>query len=143
MSTEPGRRPQPTVELCVGAVVCADEHLLMVRRGTPPCQGQWSLPGGRVDAGETLHQAVVREVREETGLAVVCQELVGWVERISDEHHFVIMDFAAVPLSDDKPVPASDAADARFVPLWEIAELDLVDGLIEFLSDHDIVRTIA
>ncbi|MHB1924807.1 MAG: NUDIX domain-containing protein, partial [Acidimicrobiales bacterium] len=80
-------------EICVGAVVVDDERLLMIRRGHGPAAGEWSVPGGRVEVGETLAEAVVREVMEETGLEVVCDDLLGWVERISDEDHFVILDF--------------------------------------------------
>lgn len=131
------------VELCVGAVVRVGDDILLIRRGTPPGLGQWSLPGGRVEPGESVREAVVREVSEETGLTVVCDQLIGWVERIDDHHHFVIMDFAATVLGDATPTAATDASDARFVPLWELSELELVDGLLEFLSDHGVVDTIA
>ncbi len=57
----------------------------MVKRGTPPHQGRWSIPGGRVEGGETLAAAVVREVAEETGLAVVCDRFVGFAEIIAEE----------------------------------------------------------
>lgn len=133
----------PSVELCVGAVVVVDDAVLLVRRANPPGRGRWSLPGGRVESGETLREAVVREVAEETGLRVVCDRLVGWVERIDDDHHFVILDFAATPLDDQEPRAGSDAADVRMVPVWEVAELDLVDGLIEFLGDHGVVDTLS
>ena len=69
---------------CVGAVVVVDDRLLLIRRGTAGRQGEWSVPGGRVEPGETLAEAVVRELAEETGLEGVCGELVGWVERIDD-----------------------------------------------------------
>ena len=65
-------------------VAVHDGDLLLIRRGHGPAAGQWSVPGGRVERGELLAEAVVREVREETGLEGVCGELVGWVERIDD-----------------------------------------------------------
>jgi ADP-ribose pyrophosphatase YjhB (NUDIX family) len=105
--------------------------------------GEWSVPGGRVESGETLVEAVVREVAEETGLEVVCGELVGWVERIGPGHHFVILDFAATVLDDRQPVAATDAAEVAWVPLADIAERQVVEGLVEFLHDHAIIDTIA
>ena len=92
--------------------VVSDEQLLVVRRGRGPAQGQWSVPGGRVEAGETLAEAVVRELREETGIAGVCAEMMGWVERIGGHHHHVILDFRVVALDDGDPVAGDDAAEA-------------------------------
>lgn len=126
-------------ELCVGAVARRAGHLLLIQRASDPGLGQWSLPGGRVERGETMAQAVVREVREETGIDVVCGSLVGWVERISDSHHFVIADFDATPLGAAEPAAGDDASAARWVPLWEVSELDLVDGLLDFLADHGVI----
>jgi mutator protein MutT len=120
--------------VAVGAIVVADDALLMVKRRRAPAAGQWSIPGGRVEPGEQLRQAVVREVREETGLAVIVGDLAGWVERIHDDHHFVILDFFAGPVESARRLTAGDdAAAARWVPYAEIAELDLVDGLLDFL----------
>jgi 8-oxo-dGTP diphosphatase len=130
-------------EVCVGAVVVSDERLLVIRRGRGPAQGQWSVPGGRVEAGETLAEAVVRELREETGIAGVCAELMGWVERIGDDYHYVILDFRVVPLDDNDPVAGDDAAEAAWVPLHEVAELNLVDGLAEFLADNGVIALLA
>ena len=129
-------------ELCVGAVIVNDDALLMVRRGHGPAAGEWSVPGGRVEAGETMAEAVVREVAEETGLSVVCEELIGWVERIDAERHFVIFDFAATPLGrPDEPLKAGDdAAEAAWVPLADVSELNLVPGLAEFLATHGVIR---
>ena len=118
------------------------DRLLLVRRGRGPAAGEWSVPGGRVEAGETLAEAVLREVAEETGLDGVCDELIGWVERISDEHHFVILDFRVSVLGPAEPVAGSDAAEAAWVPLSEVAELRLVDGLAEFLHEHGILDVI-
>lgn len=125
--------------LCVGAVAVLDGSLLLVRRGHGPAAGEWSVPGGRVERGELLAEAVVREVREETGLECVCGSLVGWVERIDDDHHFVIADFEATVLDDRTPVAGDDAAEAAWVPLEQVLELNLVDGLAEFLHEHGVL----
>jgi 8-oxo-dGTP diphosphatase len=129
--------PQP--ELCVGAVAVHDGRLLLVRRGHGPAAGEWSVPGGRVQAGETLAEAVVRELREETGLEGVCDRLLGWVERIHADHHFVILDFVVTVLDATSPVAGDDAMEVAWVPLDEVGEYRLVEGLIEFLHEHDIV----
>ena len=86
-----------------------------------------------------LAEAVVREVREETGLECVCGEMLGWVELIDDEHHFVILDFVATVLEHGEPVASDDAAEVRWVPLGEVLDLNVVDGLPEFLHDHGIL----
>jgi 8-oxo-dGTP diphosphatase len=129
--------------LCVGAVCVLDDRLLLVRRGHGPAAGEWSVPGGRVEPGELLAQAVVRELREETGLEAVCGALLGWVERIDDDHHFVIADFEAIVLDDAEPEAGDDAAEAAWVPLDEVVELNLVEGLAEFLHEHGVLDTIA
>ena len=129
-------------EVCVGAIAVLDGRLLLIRRATEPGLGEWSLPGGRVEAGELLAEAVVRELREETGLEGVCGAFVGVAERIDDQRHFVILDHQVTVFDDAGPVGASDASEARWVPLDDIAELHLVDGLAEFLHDHGFLRTI-
>ena len=129
-------------EACVGAIVVDDEHLLLVRRGRGPAAGTWSVPGGHIEAGETVPEAVLRELREETGLEGVCGPLIGWAERIDEEQHSVILDFAVTVLDTAEPVAGDDAAEARWVPLWDVAEMNLAPGLAEFLHDHDILGTI-
>ena len=130
----------PPPEVAVGAVALLDDALLLVRRGRGPAAVEWSVPGGRVERGETVHMAVVREVLEETGLEVVVDRFLGWVERIDEEHHFVILDFAVTALDTDAvPVAADDAAEAAWVQLHELGELDLVDGLYEFLTDTGVL----
>jgi mutator protein MutT len=126
-------------ELCVGAVAVADNELLLVRRGRGPETGRWSVPGGRVEAGETVHDAVVREVAEETGLQVRCGELLGWAERIGPQHHFVILDFVVTVTDGRKPVAGDDAAEARWFPLPSVPQVALVDGLAGFLRDHAVL----
>jgi 8-oxo-dGTP diphosphatase len=130
-------------EVCVGAVVVHDGNLLLVRRGHGPAAGEWAVPGGRVEEGEMLAEAVVREVREETGLECVCGELVGWVERIGDDYHFVILDFYATVLdATAAPVAGDDAAEVLWVALTDVAEYRLVEGLAEFLHEHGVIETI-
>jgi 8-oxo-dGTP diphosphatase len=131
------KRPAP--EVAVGAVAVRDDALLVVRRGRGPAAGEWSVPGGRVEPGETLHAAVVREVLEETGLEVVVDRFLGWVERIDDAFHFVILDFAVTALDDTMPVAGDDAAEVSWVPLGEVSELRLVDGLYDFLHDTGVL----
>lgn len=94
-------------------------------------------------AGETLAEAVVRELAEETGLEGVCGELVGWVERIGDDHHLVILDFRCTLLDDREAVAGDDAAEVAWVALAEVAEQPLVEGLAEFLHLHGVITTIA
>lgn len=132
------RRP----ETSVGAVVIRDGAMLMIRRGRGVAQGQWSVPGGRVEFGETLQEAVVREVAEETGLEVVCGAYVGHVERIGVDHHYVILDYLADPVADQPLVAGDDAAEAAWIALGDLSDLDLVDGMLEFLADHGIVTVI-
>jgi ADP-ribose pyrophosphatase YjhB (NUDIX family) len=139
----------PTV--AVGAVARRGDELLLVRRGRGPAQGEWSVPGGHVELGETLHEAVVRETAEETGLEVVVDRFLGWVERMDQTvgergappvfTHFVILDFAVTLLDPDAtPTPGDDALEARWVPVDELSELRLVAGLHEFLVDHGVLE---
>ena len=126
--------------MAVGALAVDHGRLLCIRRGHGPGAGLWSLPGGRVEAGESLHEAVVREVMEETHLEVVVDRFVGYVERIADSYHFVILDFAVTLLGlDVDPVAGDDAAEAAWVAFEDLADLRLVDGLYEFLREHDVL----
>ena len=107
--------------------------------GPGPAAGEWSVPGGRVEVGETLHEAVVRETAEETGLEVVVDRFLGWVERIDDDHHYVILDFAVTVLDPTQaPVAGDDAAEAMWVPFHEVSDLHLVAGLYEFMRDVEV-----
>lgn len=127
----------------MGAVAVADDRLLLVRRGAGPGTGLWAVPGGRVEAGETLAEAVVRELAEETGLEGVCGDLIDWVERIGADHHFLIFDFRVTVLDPADPVAGDDAAAAEWVPLPDVAERPLAEGLAEFLHTHGVITTIA
>ena len=129
----------PRPEVAVGAVCVHRGELLLVQRGTEPERGRWSLPGGRVEAGETVADALRREVREETGLVVEVGELVGWAERQGPGYHFVILDLAAT-VTDDRLqlVAGGDADAAQWVALDRLEMLPLVSGLADFLADRGV-----
>lgn len=126
----------------MGAIVIDDGRLLLVRRGHGPAAGEWSVPGGRVERDELLEEAVVRELAEETDIEGVCGDLVGVVERFDEGEHFVILDYEVRLLEAAEPRAGDDAAEARWVPLPDVAELNLVPGLAAFLHEHDIIDTI-
>jgi ADP-ribose pyrophosphatase YjhB (NUDIX family) len=109
-------------------------RLLLVERGHPPHQGRWSLPGGRVEAGETLAVAAARELAEETGLEAAVGGIAGVVERIGEGFHYLIVDLWAELASDAGPVAGGDAADARLVDPEELPGYPLSPGLAGFLA---------
>ncbi|MBA3457808.1 MAG: NUDIX domain-containing protein [Deltaproteobacteria bacterium] len=120
--------------VAVGAIVFDGEgRVLLIERGNPPNVGLWSVPGGRLEGAETLAQAVAREVREETGLLVEVGALSCVVERMGDDHHFVILDYLARVIGGTLAA-ASDARAARFVPTDELSTLPLTDGLLAVLE---------
>jgi ADP-ribose pyrophosphatase YjhB (NUDIX family) len=127
--------------VAVGAIVLEKGELLMVRRDREPAKGQWSLPGGRVEWGESLREAVAREVREETGVEIDVEGMAGIAERIVPddegdiEYHYVILDFWARPRARDVK-PGDDALDVRWVNVAELTDLTLTAGLYEFLQDR-------
>jgi 8-oxo-dGTP diphosphatase len=130
--SDPARAPR----VAVGAIVIAGDRVLLVERGAPPGVGLWTVPGGKLERGEHLAAAVVREVREETGLAVQCGPLVDVVERAGDDYHFVILDYLATVDGGGAPVPVAggDARAARWVAWSELAALPLTSGLIPVLE---------
>jgi 8-oxo-dGTP diphosphatase len=117
-------------QLAVGAIVVADGAMLMVQRGQELARGLWSVPGGRVEAGEYLNDALKREVLEETGIDIEVGALAGIFEVIG-ERHYVILDYLATTSAKADPVPGTDAADARWVPLEEIPSLECTPRFVE------------
>jgi len=112
----------------VGVVVFRDDRVLLVRRGQAPSCGLWAVPGGAVEAGETLAAAAEREVREETGVIVKAREPVHAFDVISRgtggevEHHYVVVDLFADYVGGE-PVAGDDAAEAAWVDVEEIGVL--------------------
>lgn len=129
---------------CVGAIVVGrDGRLLLVRRGQEPAKGTWSVPGGRVEAGEAASVATAREVFEETGLRVEVGRLVGTVERAAPGGGvYVIRDYLCrlAPGTDRDAVRAGDDADdAAWFTHAQIAALDTSPGLVDALTGWGIL----
>ena len=105
----------------------------MVQRANEPGKGLWSIPGGRVEAGEYLSDAVRREVREETGLDVTVRDLLGILE-VRGEPHYVILDYVAHVEGDAAPRASGDAADAQWVPLERVSTLECTPRFVETMT---------
>ena len=114
----------------VGAVIVEDGRALLIRRGTPPLLGEWSLPGGVLECGESLREAVAREAHEETGLTVEVGEMLGVYERVirADDgrvrYHYVLIDFLCRRVAGEMKA-GSDAADAEWFRREELPALKL------------------
>jgi ADP-ribose pyrophosphatase YjhB (NUDIX family) len=138
-NTSADSRSYPTRPyLAVSAAIFRAERVLIVRRGVPPMQGIYTLPGGGVELGETLEQAVMREVREETGLAIEPLSLAGYrqvIARDSEgkiERHFVILPFAARYLAGEISLNA-ELAEAKWLLPAELSGLRTTEGLAEIV----------
>lgn len=122
--------PHHWPQLGVGAIVCHQEKILLVLRGREPARGQWAIPGGKVQPGESLQAAVAREILEETGVMIRPAELACRFEFIEHDDdgtlrfHYVVLDFFADYLSGE-PRAGDDAAAARWVDFAELEGLPL------------------
>lgn len=129
--------PLPVPVVGVGAVCVRDGRLLVVRRGRGLAAGAWALPGGRQEPGETLQEAVARELTEETGLSGAVGPLCGVAERMGAGYHYVILDFWVEPTGD--AVAADDAAEVAWATRADLERLPLVPQLAEWLAEHGIL----
>lgn len=121
------------VQVGVGVAVVQEGAILLVERGREPAKGQWAVPGGKVEFGETLREAAAREVREETGLEVEIGEPVWVGERIEETIHIALIDFLGTQTGGEL-VAGDDAADARWVDLDEAERYPLTSSMYELIS---------
>jgi 8-oxo-dGTP diphosphatase len=124
------RRKYPSRPIVgVGAVILREDKVLLVRRGTSPMRGEWTLPGGVVELGETLQQAVRREIKEETGLNIEVGPLLELFDRILHDgtrvaYHYIIADFLGLQ-ARGKLKAASDVSEACFAPRSKLGKYHL------------------
>jgi 8-oxo-dGTP diphosphatase len=134
------KREFPEIPLVgIGAIIVADDRVLLVKRAHPPIEGQWSIPGGVLEVGELLRDAAVREAREETGLIVETGELLGVYDRVLRglenrvQYHYVLIDFLCRPVGGELRA-ASDAAEVRWFTRAELPALNLAE------DTQDVIR---
>jgi 8-oxo-dGTP diphosphatase len=127
----------------VAAIILRGDEILLIRRGCEPGIGKWSVPGGSVEIGETLEEAVKREVREETGLEIEVGELAGVSDLIAKrdgelQFHYVLIDYLAA-VTHGEAVAATDAAECRWVRLDEIGAYDVTKTLLDRLRENGLI----
>jgi len=137
-----GREVVRPVVAVGGIVFDTGGRVLLVERGQPPGAGLWSIPGGRLEVGETLAAGVARELAEETGLVVEVGPLVEVVERIGDGYHFVILDYLARVVGGALAA-GSDVRAARFVDAGELGALPITAGLPDVIERASVLNTAA
>ncbi len=123
--------------LAVGAVIVAHRsdgpHIVLARRANPPHKGRWSLPGGRVERGETLERALVREILEECGVTVRVLRLLEVVELIEGESHHVVLDYECAVI-DGSLRAGDDAAEVAWVPAYDLAEYGVTAAVTRVIA---------
>jgi ADP-ribose pyrophosphatase YjhB (NUDIX family) len=140
----PRRYPEAPV-VAVGVLLLDGDRVLLVQRGRPPQVGRWTVPGGGVDVGETLEEAALRELREETGLGCTLGPVVEVLDRVlrdeagKVEYHYVILDFLGTAPTGELQA-ASDCADARWVAIGELGTYETTDGLLPVIERARAMR---
>jgi len=125
--------------LGVGALIIEGDHILLVERGGEPLKGYWSLPGGGVETGETLKQAVCREILEETGLAIEPLQIVEIFERImldntgKTEYHYVLIDYLCRMVYGELAA-GSDVSRAEWISKSQLSGLHLTEGTLPVIE---------
>lgn len=148
MSSQPltsdAQHLEPRITVAVGAIVADGDRILLIQRGHAPSQGLWSIPGGRVELGETLHQALGREIQEECGFDVTVGDLAIVLDRVTRglegqvRSHYLILDFWAAPTSGHHPSivsASSDADNAGWFTLDQMRDLRTTPNLVDYLAE--------
>ena len=117
----------------VGAVIVADDRILLIKRGRDPGKGLWAVPGGKVRLGESMRDAVTREISEETGLAIDVGDVIWVGELIDADHHLVLVDFEA-QVAGGELIADDDAEEARWVPLTEAESYPLTPSMYDLME---------
>lgn len=126
----------PFPSIGVGGVLFnRHQQVLLIKRNQPPAQGLWSIPGGRLEPGESLVDACRREFYEETNLDIEVKNIVAVVERQLEGFHYVVIDYRVYLVDEEKSVPTaqSDVAEAKWIGLADLGQYELVWGLAEII----------
>lgn len=131
--------PRPAV----GAIIVEEGRILLIRRGVEPAIGKWSIPGGSIELGETMEEAVRREVLEETGLVVEVGEFAGITDLIVRKDgeitfHYILINFFARTVSGEI-CAATDVTDCNWFPLAEIRDMDITLSVLKRLEELGII----
>jgi len=125
----------------VAAIIVENGKMLLIKRGSEPAAGKWSVPGGVVELGETIEEALIREVMEECGLKIEILKLIDVVDNIIKDadgrikFHYVILEFLARPLEGEIKA-SSDALEVKWVPIEKIGEYNITNTLHKLLKKH-------
>jgi len=109
---------------CTGIVCFKDDEVLLIKRGNPPRKGEWSIPGGKIEFGESEIDAALRELSEETGIKAYKEKKINQVEVNFEGFNYILHNYKAVWVSG-KPIPGSDALDAKFIKLNKLKKYKL------------------
>ena len=134
------RYPVPAV----AAIILRDDEILLVKRGSEPGLGKWSIPGGSLEIGETLEEGLKREVREETGLQIEVGRLAGIGDLIVSDQgvlkwHYLLINYLAVATGGELR-PATDATECRWVELSEIRAYDVTKSVLHRLEELGLIE---
>lgn len=123
----------------VGVVVLKGDYVLLIKRGKPPRVGEWSLPGGLQEIGETVREAACREVKEETNVDIVLGDILDAIDVIRPDDdgriktHYTLVDFMAVWQSGE-PIGGDDAMHAEFIPVADIDSMGMWDETVRIIK---------